>query len=251
MPGINDLICILCGTLFDQRSYGMMNCWCHPKEYDSNLGYYPCCGLTELRSDTKFNTSVGQRGCTKIDHVHSREDYESVLKEPFFLIPFDEIDHVEVLKNPRRFGISNLSDHIKVVEQAGLDKINANYLFKNQRVIPIADEIQLVEKYPLDTFDGVFQLDINQLHEGVKNEEYGVTIVFHEKKEIEDDVEDDSLSNWFEYSHRDNIKLTTTDFIPFYIVRRMENDVSISKLSFMKEQGNLQRYQNLKRQRLK
>jgi hypothetical protein len=251
MPGIDDMFCCLCGERFDQRSFGKLNCWCHPIEYDISLGYYPCCGLTERQSDMKFRASKKTYGCTKIDHVYSKEDFENVLEHPYFLIPFDEISHVEIFSKPTVYRINT---HGSPSTSAGtkLKSTDAFYFEKKGYIIPILNDEKFGSILVFNSFRDKIGLDIEALHNNVKDENYNVKFVFKDvANSDDDDAEDDSASNWFEYSHRDSLVFGSTGFIPFYIVRRMESEVSEEVLCFDEGQGNLQRFENLKRQKIK
>lgn len=218
---------MLCGVTYDQRRLGSLDCWCHPLPYDSNIGYYPCCGQSLDRSDAAHCT-LSIDGCTKIDHVSTPIELQRVKTSPYTLIPMryaKSIDAIRILS--KRFPLESIS-----IEQ---------------RVIPVKEKTDLEKTYVLKTFTDFIVLSFEELSKIVENGDYELRIT--ELSDEEKDIEDESITNFFHYSHREVDWEEDEKFEKFFILRRMEFDPTMSRIQFGKQLGNIERYSRLKRKR--
>lgn len=226
---VNNKKCVLCGRIYDQRHLGLMDCWIHPSDYDFNLGYYPCCGQTRDPKHKPYFVGYS-KGCTKIDHMESRDEIEEVLLKPFTLIPFIYSKYVTVLKHEK--------------QRTGMEVLK-----KDNVIIPIEKSEDLNYGIRFISFFRSLELDPESLYQRVLNADY--EFKFSAEDEPDREIEDDSITNYFHYQHRQVIWDNEETFIPFYIVRRMEQDVAIVTLDLSKKLKNQGRYKMLKKDRNK
>lgn len=242
MPAQNNLICILCGCVYDYRSYGKMSCWIHPYSFDGNKGYYPCCGLTENKYDPYFKETNRIRGCTKIDHVHSSEELNRLKQEPYFVIPVDKDFGLEILQEPHRWGIDKKVFKTKTQnDHNGFGTGGIELCFKKGRIFPITSEDQLNLTQSFETFDDIIKLDFRILYNMIQDGDYNLDLNEKDFFPMDDDDDDDDddeniSSNFFHYSHKNIEWEESSNFKMFYVIRRMDSAISRSRLMYGKEE---------------
>ena len=88
------VLCILCQQhYFPDENVGSLECKFHPQslisKYDLtshryNINHYGCCGLTNNPSDEfHFEQQRLPFGCTRIDHVSTRQELEALQEKPY------------------------------------------------------------------------------------------------------------------------------------------------------------------------
>jgi hypothetical protein len=167
-------------------------------------------------------------GCTKIDHVSSKMELEKLMEKPFTFIPMKHGKHLEVLKRKSRFSGDSV-------------------IREPQNIIPIEKEEDLANNEVFVTFTGLIKLDFLEIYGEIQNGEYDFKI--QEEGEEEKEIEDDSITNYFHYSHREVIWNNEETFEKYYVIRRMEKEPSETKLSVSKTMNNITRYNALNKAR--
>lgn len=192
-----------------------MDCWIHPLPYDSELGYYPCCGrISNQKKYWNYNEIV--EGCTKVDHVSSYEELEDVKSRGYGTVPFRYAHYVKVLGVYKR---GRIWENVK----------------EEQKIIPITKQDDLEQELRFYTFYDNDVLDLQAISSQVDNGEYDLKVI--EDSDEDSEVEDDSVTNYFHYSHRAVTWEQEQEFMKFFIVRRMEYTPSSSRIERAKNES--------------
>jgi hypothetical protein len=117
-----------------------------------------------------------------------------------------------------------------------------------QKAIHVKNKEELDTIYRYKTFTNYVLLKFKDLHEHVLNGDFDLRII--DESDTEDEIEDESITNYFHYSHRDvNWDEDEEKFASFFILRTMDFEPTLSVMQYTRSQKNIERYSHLKRKR--
>ncbi len=201
--------CILCGKKYTHSQIGLMNCMVHPLILNRScggknfqIGHYECCGasINNFYCSIHYEAS-NPKGCHRIDHVSSQEELELILNKPFVCI-----------MDNKQLQLSKIKEVIFISGKNYL-KSNNSYKFK----MP---------------FDKQYNIDIKKEYDSLLKTENIIS--------LNPIIINHSLSSqqYYTYSEEEQLKYTqeqnSTNFYPFYIIRRMDFKIDDEKKNEIK-----------------
>jgi hypothetical protein len=219
-------ICILCGKLYyTQARMGSLDCAVHPlrfnRENPGNLHgrfHYDCCG----------NTDESSPGCYAIDHMSSIEELKHVMRVPYIIMTKQKahslLDKIKMLS---QFEIPHKEDEeteptimvnedqyvIPVESKATLTQNGEYYKFRTCPVNVLKNSPLLIQQ---ENVSRILEKNSNILINVQEKEEELKKHVFEENSYTGSKEEDSSLVHYYQD------KNSSTAFVPFYIIRRMD-----------------------------
>jgi hypothetical protein len=86
--------CILCGSLYHKKnSIGTLECRYHPLAVNTAFdgikfprAHRECCGASDIPDDKMHYEMSRPKGCVRIDHVSSMEEFQELVVKPFAIV---------------------------------------------------------------------------------------------------------------------------------------------------------------------
>ena len=194
-------VCILCENKFDQSQIGSLECRVHPLPFNYssrgdqyNVNHYDCCGASIFQRDIIHYEVTKPIGCHRIDHVSSLKELQDILQKPFICLLTEETKKINSYKQNK----SDVEQHL--ISILSKERLEYEFIFK----LPFQKE---------------YVIDINQEH----------SKLIGKNKNTEHDKPQLYIYSNEEWDHYSNKIKNKKDFIPFYIIRRMDYKIDSEK----------------------
>ncbi len=176
-----------------------MDCFVHPLKFNTNskgerypVNHYDCCGASRSRVDTIHYEASNPKGCHRIDHVSSMEELDRILRRPYACVL--KSDKLDVMSTHSQAGIVYIGNE---------EHLSNTHIFE----IPFDRSIHIETDLEYDSLLESIGLSDKSDYDRIASSSRFYT---YSEEEYSQDIK-----KWNDYSRKD-------DFLPFYIVRRMD-----------------------------
>ena len=191
--------CINCGKAFTNKEVGLMNCMTHLLKLNhfNRSEHYDCCGASTNQDDFIHYEASKPRGCHRVDHVSSKEEFDNILEKPFICILKSAAEKLTITSK----GMEVKQHFVSISTKESLDY---SYGFR----MP---------------FKKIYQIDIKKVYENLLDRQKGNSSILKNRENISSDQfyvysqeeHDDSIYAWLKIGN-------SSVFNPFCIIRRMD-----------------------------